>query len=216
MYYPFVQQMARQNQRVMTVTGTGSLKVAPDTVQIQIEVTTNNEQLSKAQQENAYVMNQVIESLLELGIPRENIQTVSYNIFPQYDYIDGVQHFKGYEVTNAITVTSSSIDQVGKVIDLAVQNGANRVSNIHFTVANEDQHYQQALSLALNNAVVKAKTIAETMHLQLDPTPIKIVEERKGEPITPRLFVAQEMSSATPIEQGQIPINAIVNVQFQY
>ena len=216
MYYPYVQQIPRQQRRVMTVTGIGNLSVAPDTVQIQLEVSTENKELNQAQQENAYVMNQVIESLLELGIGRENIKTISYNIIPQYDYIEGKQLFRGYEVTNAITVKITNIEQVGNVIDVAVQNGVNRVSNIHFTVENEELEYQKALSLALKNALAKAQTMAETMQLQLDPTPIKIVEELRGEPVVFRIFAAKEMSVSTPIEPGQITITATVKVQFQY
>ena len=82
MYYPYVQQMTCRQQRVMTVTGIGSLKITPDIAQIQLEVSTENKQLNHAQKENAYEMNQVIDSLLKLGIDRENIQTVSYTIFP--------------------------------------------------------------------------------------------------------------------------------------
>lgn len=216
MYYPYVQQFTSQQRRVMTVTGIGSLSVAPDTVQIQLEVRTENKQLSQAQQENAAAMNQVIAALLQLGISREDIQTVSYNIFPQYDFVDGQQLFRGYEVTNAITVKITTIEQAGNVIDVAVQNGVNNVSNIQFMVEGEQLHYQQALSLALKNAVAKAQTIAETMQLQLDPTPIKIVEEHKAESVTPRMFAAKEMSGSTPIEQGQIVISATVEVQFQY
>lgn len=216
MYYPYVQQIPRRQQRLMTVTGNGNISVAPDTVQIQLEVITENKLLNHAQNENAYEMNQVIDSLLKLGIGIENIQTVSYNIIPQYNYVEGEQVFRGYEVTNAITVKITDIDQVGNVIDVAVQNGANRVSNIQFTVANENLYYQKALRLALRNALAKAQTIAETMQLQLDPTPIKIIEEGRGEPVAPRMFAAKEINGSTPIEQGQILINATVEVQFQY
>ena len=216
MYYPYVQQSTHQQRRVVTVTGNGSLSVAPDTVQIQLEVRTESQQLSQAQQENAATMNQVIESLLQIGISRENIQTVSYNIFPQYDYVEGQQLFRGYEVTNAITVKMTTIEQVGNVIDVAVQKGANNVSNIQFTVEDEQLHYQQALSLALKNALAKAQTMADTMQLQLDPTPIKIVEGHRVESVAPRMFAAKEVSGSTPIEQGQMMINATVTVQFQY
>ena len=216
MYYPYVQQMTHQEQRNMTVTGIGNLTAAPDIAQIQLEVSTENDQLNHAQKENSYEMNQVIDSLLRLGIDRENIQTVSYNINPQYNYIDGEQVFKGYKVTNAITVKITAIDQVGSVIDVAVQNGANRVSNIQFHLEDEELYYQQALSLALKNALAKAQTIAETMQLHIDPTPLKIREEVTAEPATYRTFAAKEMSVSTPIEQGQITINATVKVQFQY
>lgn len=216
MYYPFVQQHTNPQRRVMTVTGIGNLSVAPDTVQIQLEVHTENKQVGQAQQENAVAMNQVIASLLQLGISRENIQTVSYNITPQYDYVDGKQLFRGFEVVNAITVKISNIEQVGNVIDVAVQNGANSISSIHFTIDDEQLYYQQALSLALVNALDKAQTMANTMQLQLDPKPIKIVEEHRTESVAPRMYAAKEMSGSTPIEQGQITINATVIVQFQY
>jgi len=216
MYYPYVQQYTHQQRRVMTVTGIGSLSVAPDTVQIQLEVRTESQQLSLAQQENAAAMNQVIESLVQLGISREDIRTASYNVTPQYDYIEGKQLFRGYEVINAITVKITNIEQVGNVIDVAVQNGVNNVSNIQFTVGDEQLYYQQALSLALKNALAKAQTMADTMKLKLDPTPIKIVEEHGTESVAPRMFAAKEMSGSTPIEQGQIMINATVEVQFQY
>lgn len=115
---------------MMTVTGNASLPFDPDKVTIQLGVVTENEQLSQAQQESASKMNQVIQSLLQLGIPRENIQTTAYNINPMYDYIDGKQEFRGYQVSNSITVQMISIDQAGKVIDVAVQNDVNQVSNI--------------------------------------------------------------------------------------
>ena len=99
MYYPYVGQMACQPKRVMTVTGIGSLSIMPDTVQIQLEVRTESKQLSQAQQENADLMNQVIESLLELGIDREDIQTVAYNISPQYDYVEGRQFLEGTKLS---------------------------------------------------------------------------------------------------------------------
>ena len=216
MYYPNVGQLTCQPRRVMTVTGIGSLSFIPDTVQIQLEVRTESKQLSQAQQENADLMDQVIQSLIELGIDREDIQTVSYNISPQYDYVEGRQVFRGYEVINSINVKIKNIEQTGIIIDTAVRNGVNQVSNIRFTVENEQIPYQEALSLALKNALAKAQTIANTIQLKLDPHPIKIVEKMREEPILYRSFAASEMSATTPIEPGQINIKATVEVQFQY
>ena len=216
MYYPNVHETARTKSRVMTVIGNGSLSVEPNIVQIQLEVRTENKQLSQAQKENSYGMNQVIESLLELGIARENIQTISYTIFPQYDYIEGKQVFRGYEVTNAITVKITSIQEVGNVIDVAVQNGATGVSNIHFTVENQQLEYQKALSLALKDSLAKAQTMAQTMQLQLDPHPVKIIEEVREQPVAYRTLSTMEKTVSTPIEQGQITITATVRVQYRY
>ncbi|PAV29669.1 hypothetical protein CIL05_09860 [Virgibacillus profundi] len=218
MYYPYVnqpQQFRQSSQRMMTVTGTGTTSVRPDTVSIQLEVQTQSESLSQAQQENTQTMNQVIQTLLNLRIPEENIQTTGFNIFPMYDYVDGEQQFRGYQVTNTITVKLTNIDQAGHVIDAAVKNGVNQVSNIQFSIENPQKYYQQSLNEALKDAQAKAQTIAGSMQLNLDPVPIKIIEQINEPPTTYKTFTATDGSS-TPIQSGQLSINATVKVKFQY
>ncbi|MFJ8066645.1 SIMPL domain-containing protein [Psychrobacillus sp. NPDC096426] len=202
--------------RVITVTGNGKVDAQPNYVQLQLEVNTEGKDLSVAQQENANTMKQVIQSIIALGIPREDIQTSVYNIVPNYDFVDGRQVFRGYEVRNAITVKVTETSQVGTVIDTAVQNGANHVSSVQFRIDDTTPYYQQALRLALQDAQTKAKTIAETMQLPLHPHPIEIVEESQSQPIAFKTVAMAEQSFTTPIEQGQITISAAVRVKFQY
>ena len=201
----------------MTVTGNGEIDAQPDYVEIQIEVRTQGEDVSQAQQQNAAIMNRVINSLLALNIPRENIQTTVYTISPNYDYIEGRQVFRGYEVQNAITVKITDISQAGLVIDTAIQNGANHVSAIQFKIEDSDAYYQTALNLALVNAIAKAKSMADTMHVPLQPIPIEIMEESQN--VTPILYKSVQLSNqelSTPIEQGRITITASVRVKFRY
>ncbi|MFJ8264092.1 SIMPL domain-containing protein [Rummeliibacillus sp. NPDC094406] len=202
--------------RVITVIGNGKIAASPNYVQLQVEVITNGKEVSSAAQENAAIMNRVIQSLIALGIPREDIQTASYNVSPNYDYIEGKQVFRGYEVTNAITVKVRDMNQVGTVIDTAVKSGANRVSSIQFKIDHEEHYYQQALSLALRDAQMKANTIAETMHLTIPPQPIQVFEESTSEPVLYKSAAMASQNITTPIEQGLITISATLRVKFQY
>lgn len=214
MYYAQVNQQATHTSRVMTVTGNGQVKATPTSAQLHIEVQTQGNNVQVPQQENTIIMNQVIQSLVTLGIPREQIQTTSYTITPLYQFEDGKQIFKGYEVINAVTVNVTNIDDLGLIIDTAIENGANRIANIQFNIDHTDAYYQQALRVALQNAQLKAKTIAETMHLPLQLLPIEIVEEQVNTPILYRSMV--DASGNTPIEQGQVAIQATVRVTYQY
>ena len=216
MHYTHGHPHSPHASRTITVTGTGKVVANASYVQLQIEVTTQGNNVQQAQQENASIMNQVIQSILALTIPRENIQTASYTIAPMYDYVNGKQVFKGYEVTNAITVKIPDIHQVGTVIDTAVENGANRISSIQLKIDNADVYYQQALSLALHNAQMKAKTITQTMQLTVQPLPIEIVEENDNGPVLYKSMAMADSSMTTPIEQGQMTISATVRVTFQY
>lgn len=216
MYYQSMRGHLFSPLRVITVRGDGEVFVKPNYAQIQIEVSTEGKDVRGAQQENANIMNQVIQSLLQLNIPREDIQTAAFNVLPQYDYVEGKQIFRGYEVTNALTVKVRDTNKIGSVIDTAVQNGANRVSGIQFKIENADPYYQQALRLALQNAQTKAKTIAQTLKLTLHPQPIEVVEERETGPILYKTVAMADQTFSTPIEPGQIMINAIVRVKYQY
>ncbi|MFF5995022.1 SIMPL domain-containing protein [Lysinibacillus sp. KU-BSD001] len=204
------------HRRVLTVTGNGKVTAKASYIQIEIAVSTRGQDIRKAQQDNANSMNRVIQSILALNIPREAIQTAAYTISPTYDYIEGKQVFRDYVVTNAITVKVTDISQAGKVMDVAVQNGANQISSLQFQIENADVYYQQALSLALQNAQMKAKTIAETMHLPLYPQPIEIVEERTEGPALYRQVAMANEAISTPIEQGEMTISATVRVKFHY
>ncbi|MGX9132898.1 SIMPL domain-containing protein [Rummeliibacillus sp. JY-2-4R] len=217
MYYQIPHQVPSNQIRVITVTGTGKIDVAPNYAQVQVEVITQGDDVKTAGQQNAATMNRVIQALLSLGISREDIQTALYNIAPKYDYIDGKQVFRGYEVTNAVTVKIRDINQVGNVLDTAVKNGANSVSSIQFKIDHEDRYYNQALSLALRDAQIKAKTITETMHLHIPPHPIEIVEESNAQP--PIVYKSASLATqnfGTPIEQGTMTISANLRVKFQF
>lgn len=203
--------------RVITVNGNGEISVAPNFAELRIEVVTQSQDLNEAQRQNANLMNQVIQAILSLGISREDIQTSSFSVFPQYDYVEGRQVFRGYEVTNALTVKIRNISLVGNVIDTAIKNGANRISSLEFKLDNENLYYHQALQIALYNAVAKARTIAESLNFPMHPLPIEIVEESvEAPPILYRAVAMTQESLQTPIEQGLISINAKVVVKFQF
>ncbi|WP_158736299.1 SIMPL domain-containing protein [Alteribacillus sp. YIM 98480] len=203
-----------RSKRIMTVYGAGNILVEPNIAKVQLGVVTQSKELSVAQQENAAIMHQVITSLIEAGIHEENIQTVDFFITPQYDYVDGKQEFREFQVTHMITVMIDNINQTGNIIDMAVENGANRVSDIHFSLENAQPYYLQSLRAALEDALAKAQTIAETMQLRLDPSPIDIKEQFTSPVVSdsPQTFSL----SAVSVEPGQLTIAAQVEVQFQF
>lgn len=150
------------------------------------------------------------------GIPREEIQTVDYSIQPLYDYVEGVQQFRGYQVSHMLSVTIDEIGSVGQVIDSAVEAGANRVIDIQFSVSHPEVFYQLALTRALEDAVGKAETLAEAMNTDLDLVPVKVVELSSDSPITYQTFALAESGGGTPIEPGQMDIKARIEAKFHY
>lgn len=205
-----------QKQRIMSVIGIGEIAVQPNVVMIQLEVRTEDKKISQAHHENSLKMGQIIDSLIQFGISKENIQTTSFQVQPVYDYIDGRQEFRGYEVINMITVRTDQLDQVGHIIEIALQNGAKQILNVQFALEHSQIFERQALHKALEDAVITAQTIAQQMHLNLDPIPVKIEEELSEQPIPFLKTSMSDVNTLTPIEPGSIQVRAKVHVDFRY
>lgn len=202
---------------LIKVTGEGELAVQPDTAQVNLGVITESKELIAAQQQNSLEGSKVINSLLSLGIPENQIQSFDYRIESDYDFEQGKQIFRGYKITHILQVKVEDLALIGTVVDTAVKNGVNYVSNVQFTVKNKDSFYQQALSFALNNAIGKAKAIANTLKVTLIPTPVLVIEGGNVvQPLynQPGTFV--KGISSTQFEPGQLQVKASLTAEFNY
>lgn len=209
----------RQTENKVKVVGEGTVLVTPDHATILLGVITEDEQLQVAQQTNAQRTTNVINALANSGISRENIQTSDFRVDIQYDFQDGTQVFRGYRVSNLLTIKIENIERVGEIVDIAMENGANTVRNIELNVSNQQRYYQQALANAIRNAQEKATTIAETLGVTIPPTPTHLKEITSQTPEIPRSYVlgiATDSAVTTPIEAGQNQIKAFVEATFHY
>lgn len=202
---------------LIEVSGEAETAVAPNLASIHLGVMTERKGLLAAQQQNSLEMAHVIQSLLQLNIPNDHIQTFDYRIDSEYDFEQGKQLFRGYKVTHLLQIQIEDLSLIGKVIDTAVQNGANYVANVQFMFKNNDYVYQQVLAKAVLNAGQKAKAISEAMQVNLNPTPIEV---REGSKTASPSFTQQgsyvKGISSTQIEPGQLVVKADVAAKFHY
>lgn len=214
-YSAGIRPIAGLNSCRLRVGGKGSVSAEPDKATVILGVTTENTQLETAQRENADKIASVIAAIMKLGVPRESIQTQAYNIQPVYDYIEGKQVFRGYQVTHNLKVDITNIGMVGRVIDSAVAAGANYVSGVNFTVSDTAGYYKEALDAAISDAISKAETIGAKLNVYVYPIPIQIIEQGyQQSPPTP--YYVQATGQATPVEPGLIEITASIEAIFSY
>lgn len=198
------------------VIGEGTVAAAPDKATIVLGAVTEQASLTEAQSENARAVAHIVEALRKLSVPKENMQTVQYSIDMQYDYPEGVQTFRGYKVTHMLQITVDSIERTGLIVDTAVQNGANSVSNIQFAVANPQMAYSSALSAAIQDARLHAMAIARAIGVRLHPVPLQVQELTRTQgpvpyPSSATVFAKLE---ATPVQPGEQEIHAMVKARF--
>ena len=210
--------LTRREVNVITVQGDGKVSVEPNIAFITVGVETENKNLQTAQTENSEKSARVIEALLGMGISREDIRTIEYRINNVYDFVEGRQIFRGYEVRHLLEVKVSERDRIGEVVDTVVAAGANIIYNVRFDITNRTQVYNQALTLAVKDAQQKASTLAASLGIAFQRIPFKITEARQG--VTPVPFQTFEMTKvagvSTPIEPGRLQIEASIIAKFAY
>ncbi|SDM14597.1 SIMPL domain-containing protein [Bacillus sp. OK048] len=206
-----------KRNHLIKVNGEGEIAVQPDTATVNLGVVTESKELMDAQQQNSIIANKIINALIALGIDKNQIQTVDYRIEPDYDFSSGQQIFRGHKITHILQVKIDDLSTIGKVVDTAVENGANSVAHVQFTSRYKEAYYQQALVMALNNANNKAQTIATTLRVTLNPTPILVVEGGATiQPFESHQVAFAKGASSTPIQPGQLLIRANVSTEYKY
>jgi uncharacterized protein len=216
-YHPLNRNGLPPKDYLIKVSGEGEMAIQPDSASVNLGIITESKQVITAQQKNSLEVTKVIDSLISLGITKNNIQTFDYRIESDYDYDQGKQIFRGYKITHILQVKIEDLSIVGKVVDTAVQNGVNYVSNVQFTVKDKESFYKQVLVMAVNNAIERAKTIAGTLNVSLIPTPRLIIEGgRTVQPVFNQTGAFVKGAASTQIEPGQITVKADVIAEFHF
>jgi uncharacterized protein YggE len=205
----------RRITRVM-VAGDSIVQAQPDTAIITIAVVTQNRSAISAQQENAAKTDAVVRALKMAAGAGAEVKTSGYSLQPQRVYKENQPPtITGYEARNSVTVTLSDLTKVGSVIDASAQGGANDVSGIAFTLRQDRQARDRALSEATQEAVSKARVIATALGGRV----VRIVEvqeegfqQRPPVPIYQTETFMAKRDVATPIEVGSLEVTSRVQV----
>ena len=161
---------------VITISGEGKVTAIPDIAVIQVGVTTEKPDVRTAQKENSDKMNVLTARVKALGVGEKDIQTTQYSIYPQYDYADGKQRLRGYQVAQSVKIKIRDLSKIGALLAAAGEAGANQVSGVSFTIDDPEALRQQAREKALDNARAKADALARRAGVKLG----KIVSFSEG------------------------------------
>ncbi len=124
------------------VVGEGSIQLKPDLTILRIGVESKSRTVREANKNAAKAMDSIHAIVKSFGVKEDKIQTVSYNISPEYEWQQprGGGNSKrvliGYVVSNTVVVQTTKIDKVGELIDLVTDSGGDttRIDSIQFTV----------------------------------------------------------------------------------
>jgi uncharacterized protein len=195
----------------ITVSGEATISAEPNQAQIDIGVVTQARTAPDASKENAERLTRVLAELKKMLGKDDEVKTSGYSLTPTYRYPQGGKpEIVGYSASNTVRIRTGRLDQVGRLIDAAMQAGANNVNRLVFTL--KDEHAAQID--ALRAASAKAKSKAEAVAASLGLKVLRITSVSEGEraiqPVFRQALAARAEAVPTPVEPGTVEIRSTV------
>jgi len=162
----------------ITVSGTGEIYAKPDLALVDFSVVTEKTTVAEAIKENTRKMNAVIDSVKKQGVEDKDLKTTGFYIYPRYEYRaaegsemslypSGKRVLAGYEITQSLEVKIRDMAKIGNIIQTAIDNGANQVGDLQFTMDKQDELKAQARKEAIEKAKAKAREMASQLGVKL-------------------------------------------------
>jgi uncharacterized protein len=198
-----------------TVTGNGqsTIKVTPDRISVYFNVETKGTTSQIASDSNSKIMDDLTTALIKKGFTTDQIQTVSFNIYPNYNYDNGKQTQDGFTATHSIKIEMPTTDseKIGSVIDAGISAGAG-ISYIDFELSSamESNYKAQALTQATQDAKAKAQAIATGLGKKLGR--LVSVTESSFNYYPWRLYDSASSGSGSPSATGAEAKSATANI----
>lgn len=203
-------------ERTITVSGTATITVDPDEAVVMLGVRTEAPRAQDALDQNSVKMAKVLAALRELGLDDDDLATSMLELYPRYD--NSGNAIVGYDASNQISVTMTDLDGVGRVIDTAVDHGANVAGGISFRVSDANEGLDAALAEAVGDAKDKAATMASAADAGIGRV-VTILEQGQNQPgpyyYEERMAYAAAGDMAVPIETPTIETQVSVSVTWE-
>jgi len=208
--------------RLITVSGTSEINVAPDQVVLRVGIESRDPVLSKAKAQNDARSMKVIELAKAVGIEAKDIQTSELEMRSTSSR-EKVPKFVDFVVSQTIAVTLKDLPKYDALMTRLLEGGVNSVDGISFEVGETRKYKDEARSKAIRAAKEKAVAMAAELRQSVGK-PWEIVELDSENPFNSMSVLANNIGGAysdraeakeSTVAPGQVTIRASVRVSFQ-
>jgi uncharacterized protein len=215
---PAAQVQAQTPSRQVVVLGTGKVTLVPDVAYINIGVNTQSKNVAEALASNNQQSQALKDILKKMGVENKDIQTTSFNIYPQQQY-DSSNQVIGtlYVVDNIVSLTVHNLPKLGEMLDAAVRAGANSINSIQFDVEDKDKALSEARQQAVQKAQLQAEELAKAAGVELGQ--ILTINVLNANSPVPMYGMGgggfAQAASTVPVSAGQLVLTVDVSVTYE-
>ena len=205
----------------LSVTGNGTVLVESDLAIVTVGVQETSKDVLEAQSTVNEKIAAIKQALLDAGVEESSINTDSINIYANYDYSDNTEVIVGYTARNSLSVRTTDMDNVGSLIDAAFAAGANTLDNVQFTVQDDTQAREQALTMAVEDARRKADVLASAAGLQvasierISEGGVSVYDSMRNYAADTVMAAEESGGAGTLVQAALVSVDASVSMEFE-
>lgn len=191
----------------ITVTGTGIVLSVPDTAQWSFGVTIEADSATRALAQANAAMQKIVAAVRGAGIAEDDVRTEHVSLSPHYE------RRGDFVASSSVHVIVRRLSLAGRVVDAAVDAGANTVGGPSFAESDRERLYRQALRAAYTQARLSAQALAEASGVALGRV-LEVHEGGGAQPVPMLAEADRAVEAPTQIEPGKSSTYATVSVTF--
>jgi len=205
--------------RLITVTGTSEINIAPDEVILNLGVVSRDKDLATAKAQHDTRVKKIIADAHGAGVDPKDIQTNALRMTADYSE-EKVPRFLGYEVTQSVEVTLRDLSKYESLTSKLLQDGVNRIDSVDFEVAETRKYKDEARLKAIRAAREKATAMAAELGQSIGK-PWTIIENNaspyyyQANANNSNGYTRTEPAEESTVAPGEVSIRASVNVSFE-
>lgn len=205
----------------ISVRGIAKQEVAPDMAYLTLGISVKGGDTAESVRTQAAEASQKVRrALLGMAISENNIQSSSYNLYPDYENVNGKNKQKGYALNTTLRIKVDDLKKLGDIIDKTVQEGVTNVNQVSFALSEESNVHRQLLAAAVDNARAKAAIVANAGGRNLGEMLSADISDYNGETMVAagtnyKRSLAADVAAPTQLMPGTLKIDASVEVTFK-
>jgi len=206
--------------RTVSVTGAGEVSAAPDLARVVLGIEARKPALAEARAEVTASVDRVLALTRSLRIDPKLVNATRLQVSPLYTWDEKArkQFMQGYLVSRQVEVELRDLDQLGTLIEKAVDAGVNQAGDPQLDSSRRKQLEREAMTKAVQDARLNAETLAtaagarlgavRTLNGQANAMPVPMY--RRG----PQVTMASDAAAAETYQPGDMKFSASVSAEY--
>jgi uncharacterized protein len=205
--------------RTVNVSGMAEVSAEPDIARVSLGVEARRPSLADARAEVVAAVDRVLALTRDLKIDPKNVNATRIQVQPEYRWNENDRErvLLGYVVSRQIEVELKDLDELGTLLERAVDAGVNQVGDPVLDSSRRKELEREAMTKALEDARLNAEALARAAGARLGAA--RTLSASGSAPPVPMYRDAMRATMAEPAPEatyqpGNMKFSASVNAEY--